>query len=302
MEQKKSSKGLVDEKATRHDGSRGTIPTPCGRGSSCASEASYKCRGGVFGMNNRNGNPPTLTLPLEGGREQVSNNSDTPQSLINSNHFTHLTHFTHFTHFKKAAFTLAEVLITIGVIGIVAAMTIPNLVQNYKKKEYSVRVKQFYSMMTQIIKLSEIDNGNIETWHKDATSIDDLGNVASGKKFTQRYILPYLKYSTIDDNPKWYTTHLNNGSSFSVKNGGCYDVLFDVNGDNGPDKYGQDRYVFLICLSHWNGNNTGFQVYDAHTANTREKAKELCQTSASYCNVLLYYDNWEFKENYPYKF
>ena len=36
----------------------------------------------------------------------------------------------------KKAFTLAEVLITLGIIGIVAAMTIPNLMNNYTQKKH----------------------------------------------------------------------------------------------------------------------------------------------------------------------
>lgn len=37
------------------------------------------------------------------------------------------------TKYALIGFTLAEVLITLGVIGIVAAMTLPALVQNYQK-------------------------------------------------------------------------------------------------------------------------------------------------------------------------
>ena len=39
---------------------------------------------------------------------------------------------------KKRAFTLAEVLITLGIIGVVAAMTIPTLISNYQKKQFEV--------------------------------------------------------------------------------------------------------------------------------------------------------------------
>ena len=35
---------------------------------------------------------------------------------------------------KKLAFTLAEVLITLGIIGVVAALTLPALISNYKKQ------------------------------------------------------------------------------------------------------------------------------------------------------------------------
>ena len=36
---------------------------------------------------------------------------------------------------RRAAFTLAEVLITLGIIGVVAAMTIPTLITSYKEKQ-----------------------------------------------------------------------------------------------------------------------------------------------------------------------
>ena len=48
---------------------------------------------------------------------------------------------------NKAAFTLAEVLITLGIIGVVAALTIPNLVANYQKKLLINQNKQAYSLI-----------------------------------------------------------------------------------------------------------------------------------------------------------
>ena len=48
------------------------------------------------------------------------------------------------SHFslKRPAFTLAEVLITLGIIGVVAAMTMPSLVANYEKKRTATAVKK----------------------------------------------------------------------------------------------------------------------------------------------------------------
>ena len=40
----------------------------------------------------------------------------------------------HFSLKRKAAFTLAETLITLGIIGVVAALTISNVIQGYKKR------------------------------------------------------------------------------------------------------------------------------------------------------------------------
>ena len=45
--------------------------------------------------------------------------------------------------FPKAAFTLAEVLITLAIIGVVAAITIPSLVKNYNEKAWSTAQKVF---------------------------------------------------------------------------------------------------------------------------------------------------------------
>lgn len=65
---------------------------------------------------------------------------------------------------KKCAFTLAEVLITLGIIGIVAAMTLPTLIQRQQEKETVVKLKKFYSVMDQAIKMSIIKNGDITGW------------------------------------------------------------------------------------------------------------------------------------------
>lgn len=55
---------------------------------------------------------------------------------------------------KKQAFTLAEVLITLGIIGIVAAMTLPTLVAKYKDKELASRTKKAYSAIQQAAQLA----------------------------------------------------------------------------------------------------------------------------------------------------
>ncbi len=51
--------------------------------------------------------------------------------------------------FKKCAFTLAEVLITLGIIGVVAASTIPSLVSHYQRKVLETQFKKSYSVLSQ---------------------------------------------------------------------------------------------------------------------------------------------------------
>ena len=60
---------------------------------------------------------------------------------------------------KKAAFTLAEVLITLGIIGVVAAMTIPNLIANYREKVFVTSAKRGYSVLTNAMNKWNADNG-----------------------------------------------------------------------------------------------------------------------------------------------
>ena len=51
-------------------------------------------------------------------------------------------------HAAKMAFTLAEVLITLGVIGVVAALTLPTLIQNYEKHVITNRLKVNFNIMS----------------------------------------------------------------------------------------------------------------------------------------------------------
>src|SRR5574344_299736 len=53
-----------------------------------------------------------------------------------------------YSKIKRTAFTLAEVLIVLGIIGIVASMTIPTLMNKVAKQEYLTALKKFYSTQT----------------------------------------------------------------------------------------------------------------------------------------------------------
>lgn len=94
-----------------------------------------------------------------------------------------------FSHaqFHKSAFTLAEVLITLVVVGVISAMTIPTVINKYQEKVTVTKVKKFYSMMNQAFMLSVKDNGYANEWN--------VGNGATKQTAKQfaGYIKPYLK-------------------------------------------------------------------------------------------------------------
>lgn len=56
---------------------------------------------------------------------------------------------------KKKAFTLAEVLITLGIIGVVAALTMPSLMSNYRRKVAETQLKQTYSILLNAVTKGE---------------------------------------------------------------------------------------------------------------------------------------------------
>lgn len=63
------------------------------------------------------------------------------------------------TSMRKKAMTLAEVLITLGIIGVVVAMTIPGLMQNIQDREFKAAAKAAFSKASQAIQLMKVDSG-----------------------------------------------------------------------------------------------------------------------------------------------
>ena len=59
---------------------------------------------------------------------------------------------------KHFGFTLAEVLVTLGIIGVVSAMTIPSLVKNYQRQVYVTQLRKVYNEVGQAVQTFMTDN------------------------------------------------------------------------------------------------------------------------------------------------
>ena len=107
----------------------------------------------------------------------------------------------HSIHSKKAAFTLAEVLITLGIIGIVAAMTIPTLITKYEKKHTAARLADTFGMLANAAGLAQAQYGDVSTWGFQKyywSEIEGDVTVANSNittEIVEKYFLPYLKIS-----------------------------------------------------------------------------------------------------------
>lgn len=89
---------------------------------------------------------------------------------------------------KKTAFTLAEVLITLGIIGIVAAMTIPTLIQKNFEKQTVTKLRETQSILAQTLRMAEEEYGDPTGWgiKNDEASAIKIAN----------YLKPFFKIAT----------------------------------------------------------------------------------------------------------
>jgi len=212
-----------------------------------------------------------------------------------------------------AAFTLAEVLITLAIIGVVATMTIPTLISNYEKKVTIVRLQKVYSTLVKVFKLSEVNNGNFATWNTKS----EIG----ATEFFERYWAPYLASPTVcktyqecgyDESHPWQTlggerknsigvvdNSDDNRISFYLADGTFISLsaslYVDLNGSKGPNIYGKDFFVFKY------GN---FGVKPADNNWDKERVLNYCSIANNYESSLcaariILYDNWEIKDDYP---
>ena len=179
---------------------------------------------------------------------------------------------------KEAGFTLAEVLITIGIIGVVAAMTLPSLVNNSKNRELQTQLKKTYSELNQMSQLFYNDYG---------MSISDYTSQSEEAygDFTRNIFPRYFKLTNIVDDWYWADKDDNNsflttmpyklymlGTSKSVKpicdvSGYYSDIIgryylfndrpgtinqngpvicVDINGPKRPNMYGKDFFLFVF--------------------------------------------------------
>jgi len=195
----------------------------------------------------------------------------------------------------KKGFTLAEVLITLGIIGVVAALTLPTLLQNHKRQVYSTQLKKTYNTVSNAFRLSVAENGDMNSW-----AIPTLGNINQGiithKEFFDTYVKPYIKYNNIKYGSD-IKVYLNDGSTILFHPGAVYDIIMDINGDKKPNAGGRDVYSAYIV----NNSISNFRQV------SRDVAKEKCKQYAGtrdmdgYCFLILKYDNFEFKDDYPIK-
>ncbi len=223
---------------------------------------------------------------------------------------------------RKFAFTLAEVLITLGIIGIVAALTIPMLVQSYKRHVVETKLRKFYSTINQAVALSEVDNGDKCEWYADleGAKLDDDGKPVEGSSNAQNWFNKYLApYMNIEREEFTYNgaliIYLSDGTSFGPeKPVNTRDWVFRVNPSKcpfGTKAWGTCAFTFSFypCNSTswgWKHNyNKGFEPYKYNWDGNYESLKTNCADGSGsrvFCAALIQQNGWKIPKDYPLKF
>ena len=107
----------------------------------------------------------------------------------------------------KAAFTLAEVLITLAIIGVVAAMTIPTLVANYQNKTWSTSASVFERKLEEALKTMNTQQ-SLAGYKNTADFVAELGKHFKINKVCQNSDIK----SCFNENITWEIIDISSGS------------------------------------------------------------------------------------------
>ena len=228
---------------------------------------------------------------------------------------------------KEVAFTLAEVLITLGIIGIVAAMTIPTLMSNYAKKRTATQLKATYATIANAVRLSEADNGEVSGWNFSNKS----------EQIIDEYLLPYIKASKRNYKPHSFSYKFANGADgntldivtrdtvvYTLLSGAeiitsqinkerqHLSLVVDINGvESPPNKLGRDTFYIIVhpTLGVRMSQNTENEIKTGkYTIKSRKVLKDgpsqfnyHCTGLGVWCGALIERDGWTISKDYPWK-
>ena len=178
---------------------------------------------------------------------------------------------------EKTAFTLAEVLITLGIIGVVSAMTIPTLISNYNDKVIETRKVKAKSVLSNAFNELRVEAGGGNLSATDIAKCEDedcfegelrkVFKIASkldmtSDKAKEPYTFANGKKEVWSDD-KHFVFLLSDGTIYgieksdSIKNG-SFSIVLDLNGHKTPNIGSDDLCRYLV-------NNTAGVIESCET-------------------------------------
>jgi len=213
---------------------------------------------------------------------------------------------------EKYGFTLAETLITLGIIGVVAAITIPGLVNNIRGKRLQSQFTKTYSELNQATKTfyAETDmplrdyseTVYVGSWNSTKTLAEFMkyfkGAIASNTGHARTYDNKYNLKNLNLNNSVISSYPCDESDAFTDLAGRIYTmdnmpqayqnigevgpkICVDINGKDRPNKWGVDRFVFVFL-----GDNS-IVPYTGTSWNTLTKQQIDEETIKKYCNTTM---------------
>lgn len=169
---------------------------------------------------------------------------------------------------SKKGFTLAEVLITLSIIGVVAALTIPTIAKKHEKQQWIAGYKEAFSIISQATNMVASDNGGdiSDAWDFDSTaamyntfrpylkvSKKCEDESVAGKCFPSKAGDLNEQISDVSPYYRGYGVALTNGMTFVFySNISAYGktamITVDTNGQKGPNQTGKDIHEIYIVF------------------------------------------------------
>ncbi len=140
---------------------------------------------------------------------------------------------------KKSGFTLAEVLVTLMIIGVIAAMTIPSLMQSTAQQEYRVAFKKAISMINQAVTLNYALEGRDATDYSAENFIHLMTqrlNVMSMDGSSAMYTADGMWFNAGQQGGGVSASSTCNANDSATPSNVCSVVTVDVNGMKGPNR------------------------------------------------------------------
>ncbi len=149
---------------------------------------------------------------------------------------------------RPSAFTLAEVLITLTVLGVIAAITIPSVIRNFQDRATLTKIKEAYSILDNAFSQAVAEKGYINTWVSSSSNTQQ--KIA---RDIQTNIKPYLKIRK--------DCYSSDGA------GGCFKTYWpnssrmkDMQGDNTKGELIIGGYGYNASMILGNGTSVSFYI------------------------------------------
>ena len=234
----------------------------------------------------------------------------------------------------RKGFTLSETLITLGIIGVVATLTLPNLTASYRKRIVETKLQRIYKVMNDAIELSTVYNGETADWPQFGESDAPTGTADTILAFYNQYLGPYIKgvkRVEVGQNGEGTQTgyiylHFDDDSTLIIP-----PYLYDMSYYTSTKKFkagttvaGVDAFNFRFSPKYVDGSeqstrgdmthivDSRFNTYAYAWDGTIEGAKNSTINSwfscynpdggRSLCAKLIQLNGWKIPDDYPYRF